>query len=137
MASVDPTRADCNRQTNATNLVAGHLSHRAERRITARVIPGGLIVWDIQSQTRPGVTYTVTRTVDGWPADSCSCEDACYRHEVCKHRRAVDLIAPAAPAPAPAPTETRSAKDALSDELEARFKVERLARRSRDRVEEV
>ena len=102
MTSVTPSTAERNRDTNAVNLAARHLSERNARHITARQA-GGLLVWTVESQTEPGKVYTVTREADGWPADTCSCEDACYRHMRCKHMRAVDLLAPA-PAPAPAPT---------------------------------
>ena len=103
MQSVTPTAAERNRQQNAVNLVARHLSDRPARHIVRRVL-GELVVWLVESQTRPGVTYTVTLTADGWPADTCDCEDAAYRHQVCKHQRAVEALAqpaPAAPTPAP------------------------------------
>lgn len=103
MTTITPTRADANRNANATNLVARHLAERKAKHITARQV-GGRLVWTVESQTRPGVTYTVTRECDGWEADTCSCEDSAYRHLVCKHRRAVALLAPvaqAAPSPVP------------------------------------
>jgi len=106
MQSVTPSTAERNRQENAVNLAARHLSERNARHITARQA-GGLLVWQVESQTEPGKTYTVTREVDGWPCNTCSCPDHVYRHQVCKHQRAVDLLAPApAPAPTPAPVTT-------------------------------
>lgn len=105
MTSLTPTVAERNRQENAVNLAARHLAERNERHITARQA-GGLLVWTVESQTRPGVAYTVTRAADGWPADTCSCEDACYRHMTCKHQRAVDLLTGATSAPTPAPVTT-------------------------------
>ena len=101
MQSVPATRADANRQQNAVNLAARHLAARQEKHIHARMVDGKL-VWLVESQTRPGLYRTVTRAADGWPVDSCDCEDAAYRHQTCKHRRAVDLISPV-PTDAPAP----------------------------------
>ena len=99
MTSLSPTRADDNRNAAAVNLAARHLIERAARHVTARQVAGRL-VWHVESQTRPGVTYTVTRTADGWECSTCSCEDAAYRHMTCKHQRLIDLLSPA-PAPAP------------------------------------
>ena len=104
MTSLTPTVAERNRQENAVNLAARHLAERNERHITARQA-GGLLVWTVESQTRPGVTYTVTREADGWPADTCSCEDATYRHMRCKHIRAVSLLVDPTPATDPTPTQ--------------------------------
>ena len=103
MASLHPSVADRNRTEAAVNLAARHLAERGAKHVKARQA-GGLLVWSVESQTRPGVVYTVTREADGWPADTCSCEDHAYRHMTCKHQRAVDLLAPVAqvdPAPAP------------------------------------
>ena len=107
MTSVITTRADANRQTNAVNLVARHLADRPARHIRRRVL-GDLAVWLVESQTRPGVTYTVTLTADGWEANTCSSEDHSYRHQECKHLKAALALAqpaqPSAPvAPTPAP----------------------------------
>lgn len=120
MASVAPSLAERNRDANAVNLTARHLSERKAKHITARALPNGLAVWDVESQTQPGVRYTVTRIADNWPADTCSCEDATYRHMRCKHIRAVDMLAPV-------PTPSR----------EEQARAERKANRSRiDRREE-
>ena len=101
MTSLSPTRADDNRAAAAVNLAARHLAERGAKHVKARQT-GGLLVWQVESQTEPGKVYTVTRLVDGWPADTCSCEDHAYRHQTCKHQRAVDLISPvSAPAPVP------------------------------------
>ena len=105
MTSLTPTVAERNRQENAVNLAARHLSERNARHITARQA-GGLLVWQVESQTEPGKVYTVTRERDGWPADTCSCADATYRHMRCKHQRAVDLLTGATPAPEPQPEPT-------------------------------
>src|SRR5689334_23225069 len=83
--------AERNRNTNAVNLAARHLADRSAKHITARQA-GGLLVWTVESQTHPGTSYTVTRVADGWPADTCSCEDHAYRHMSCKHQKAVDLL---------------------------------------------
>ena len=96
------------RQVNGQALAVRHLAARQEKHIHARQVDGKL-VWLVESQTQPGRYYTVTRAADGWPVDSCDCQDSAYRHACCKHRRAVDLIfpvpteapAPAAPTPAP------------------------------------
>ena len=80
------------RQVNGQALAVRHLAARQEKHIHARQVDGKL-VWLVESQTEAGKFYTVTRAADGW-VDSCDCSDACYRHQVCKHRRAVDLIAP-------------------------------------------
>lgn len=101
MTTIVPTRADDNRNAAAVNLAARHLSERKARHITARQVAGRL-VWHVESQTEPGKVYVVTRLADGWEADTCSCEDHAYRHQTCKHQRAVDLISPvSAPAPVP------------------------------------
>ena len=107
MTSVVASTADRNRQENAVNLVARHLAERSAKHITARRLASGLLVWSVESQTRPGTVYTVTRVADGWPADTCSCEDHTYRHMTCKHMRAVDQVSAPAPAPAPAPSRRR------------------------------
>lgn len=86
------------RQANALNIAVAHLARRDERRVSARQIAGRL-TWFVKSQTQADVTYTITRMVDGWESDTCSCQDAAYRHAKCKHQKAIDLIAPA-PAPA-------------------------------------
>lgn len=100
MQSVPASLAERNRQQNAVNLVARHLSDRPGRHIIRRVM-GELVVWLVESQTRPGVTYTVTLMSDGWEADTCSCEDCTYRHQECKHvRAALALAQPAPVAPA-------------------------------------
>ena len=125
MTSLTPTVAERNRQENAVNLAARHLAERNERHITARQA-GGLLVWTVESQTRPGVAYTVTRAADGWAFDCCDCEDACYRHQECKHQKAVALLTqPAQPAaPAPAPSSIKWTAD------------ERRARKQRTELEE-
>lgn len=97
MTSLSPSRADDNRAAAAVNLAARHLSERKAKHVKAKQT-GGLLVWQVESQTEPGKVYTVTRLVDGWPADTCSCADCAYRHLRCKHQRAVDLLAPP-PAP--------------------------------------
>ena len=103
MQSVTPTAAERNRQQNAVNLIARHLSDRPARHIVRRVL-GELVVWKVESQSKPGTIYDVTLTADGWPSDSCSCEDCRVRHMECKHiRAALALAQPAQPAPA-APT---------------------------------
>ena len=86
------SRADANRQTNAVNLVARHLADRPAHHITRRVM-GEAVVWRVESQTEAGKVYTVTLTADGWPADTCDCEDCCYRHMECKHIRAAQALA--------------------------------------------
>lgn len=124
MTSVITTRADANRQTNAVNLVARHLAERAGRHIRRRVL-GDLAVWLVESQTTPGTIYTVTLTADGWPADTCSCEDHAYRHQECKHlKAALALAQPAQPAPV-APTAPTPAPIAwTSDARKARRRTE-------------
>lgn len=102
MTSLTPTVAERNRQENAVNLAARHLSERNARHITARQA-GGLLVWQVESQTEPGKVYTLTFERDGWPADTCSCEDHAYRHMRCKHQRAIDMLTGATPAPDPTP----------------------------------
>ena len=99
MTSLHPSTADANRDANAVNLAARHLSERAAKHVKAKQV-GGRLVWQVESQTEPGKVYVVTRTADGWEADTCSCEDHAYRHQRCKHQRTVDLLAPA-PTPAP------------------------------------
>ena len=99
MTSLHPSTADANRDANAVNLAARHLSERAAKHVKAKQV-GGRLVWQVESQTEPGKVYTVTRLADGWEADTCSCEDAAYRHMVCKHQRLIGLLAPA-PKPAP------------------------------------
>lgn len=100
MTTISPSLAERNRDAAAVNLAARHLADRPGRHITARIIEGGLAVWDVESQTQPGTRYTVTRTADGWPADTCSCEDHLWRHMRCKHQRAVDaLMGDGTPAP--------------------------------------
>lgn len=98
MASLHPSVADRNRAEAAVNLAARHLAERGAKHVKARQVAGRL-VWSVESQTRPGVAYTVTRLADGWEADTCSCEDHAYRHMTCKHQRAVDLLLTPAPAP--------------------------------------
>lgn len=106
MTSLTPSVADSNRNASAVNLAARHLSERKAKHITARQVAGRL-VWQVESQTEPGKVYTVTRLADGWEADTCSCEDATYRHMTCKHQRAVNLLSPApAPVPMPGPART-------------------------------
>ena len=92
MTTIAPSLADRNRDAAAVNLAARHLSERSAKHITARLIEGGLVVWDVESQTEPGKRYVVTRAADGWPADTCSCEDHLWRHNRCKHQRAVDRL---------------------------------------------
>lgn len=99
MTSLHPSTADANRDANAVNLAARHLSERTAKHVKAKQV-GGRLVWHVESQTEPGKVYTVTRLADGWEADTCSCEDAAYRHMVCKHQRLIGLLAPA-PKPAP------------------------------------
>ena len=89
------------RQQNALSLAVRHLAARGEKHIHARQVDGKL-VWLVESQTQSGKYYTVTRAADGWAFDCCDCEDAAYRHQTCKHHRAVDLIFPV-PTDAPAP----------------------------------
>ena len=113
MTSLTPTVADRNREAAAVNLVARHLAERGAKHITAR-LAGGLLVWSVESQTEPDKTYTVTREIDGWPADTCSCPDYAYRHMACKHQRAVNLVM--SPAPAPAATEWTPRGGWLSDQ---------------------
>ena len=112
MQSVTPTAAERNRTQNAVNLIARHMSDRPGKHITARQVAGRL-VWKVESQTRADVTYTVTLTADGWEADTCSCEDSCYRHLECKHLKAVKALVqpaqPAAPAPIAWTSDTRKA----------------------------
>ena len=112
MQSVTPNRADANRQQNAVNLVARHLADRPAKHIIRRVL-GELVVWKVESQTRPGVTYSVTLMSDGWEANTCSCEDCTYRHMECKHiKAALALAQPAQPVtPAPAPSSIRWTSD--------------------------
>ena len=99
MQSVTPTLAERNRQQNAVNLVARHLSDRPGRHIVRRVL-GELVVWLVESQTDAHEVYTVTLERDGWPATTCSCPDHVYRHQTCKHIEAVALLSqPAQPAP--------------------------------------
>lgn len=136
MTSLSPSLAERNRDAAAVNLAARHLGERRGHHITARIIEGGLVVWDVESQTEPGKSYTVTREADGWPADTCSCEDHLWRHMRCKHQRAVDLLTTPAPA-APSLADERAARDALSAQLEERNRQERRARRPRERQEEV
>lgn len=101
MQSVTPSIAERNRDAAALNIAVAHLANRAARNITARQVAGRL-VWTVKSQTDPNKSYTVTRTADGWEADTCSCEDHSYRHMVCKHQRAVNDLAPV-PQVQPAP----------------------------------
>ena len=117
---LNTTQAAANRQANATNLVARHLADRPARHITRRYV-GTMWVWKVESQTRPGVTYTVTLTADGWPADTCSCEDCTYRHQECKHIKAA--LALAAPAQAVTPTPEAAIKW-TSEERRARRRTE-------------
>jgi hypothetical protein len=59
---------------------------------------GELVVWLVESQTTVGVVYNVTLAADGWPVDSCDCEDCRTRHMTCKHIRAAQALAqPAQP----------------------------------------
>lgn len=88
------------RQANGQALAVRHLAARSEKHIHAKQVMGKL-AWFVESQTEPGKYYTVCRQTDGWEFDSCDCQDAAYRHQVCKHRRAVDLLAPI-PTEAPA-----------------------------------
>ena len=101
MQSVTPTLAERNRQQNAVNLVARHLADRPARHIVRRVL-GELVVWKVESQSKPGTIYDVTLERDGWPSDSCSCEDCRVRHMECKHIKAALALALAQPQPAPA-----------------------------------
>ena len=122
MQSVTPTAADRNRQTNAVNLVARHLADRPARHIRRRVL-GEMVVWLVESQTRPGTVYTVTLTADGWPADTCDCEDCTYRHQECKHVRAAAALAqptqaPEAPTPAPIAWTSDTRRNRKRTELE-------------------
>mgnify|MGYP000007545687 CR=1 FL=1 len=87
------------RAANAVNLAARHVTERDAKRITGRYLSNGRLVWKVESQTRAGVTYTVTRQADGWEFNTCTCGDSVGRHAHCKHRRAVDLLSPVAPAP--------------------------------------
>jgi hypothetical protein len=100
MTSVVTSPAERNRAASGENLAVRHLTQRAERHIQGRQIDGKL-AWLVESQTRPGLYYTVLRQCDGWQFDSCTCEDCAYRRRTCKHRRAVDYLSPA-PTPAPA-----------------------------------
>lgn len=92
------SRADANRQANAVNLVARHMADRPGRHITRRIL-GDLAVWRVESQTEAGKVYTITLAVDGWPADTCDCEDCRSRHMQCKHIRAALALAMPAQAP--------------------------------------
>ena len=92
MTTITPSLAERNRAAAAVNLAARHLADRPGRHITARIIEGGLLVWKVESQTEPGKVHTVTREADGWPADTCDCEDHLWRHQRCKHQRAVDIL---------------------------------------------
>jgi hypothetical protein len=103
--SVTPTLADSNRAANATVLIARHLVDRAGKHIHARQVDGKL-TWLVESQTQPGRYYTVIRISDGWPVDACDCEDCAYRHQTCKHLRAVNELSPV-PQPAAAPRKVR------------------------------
>ena len=103
MTSLTPSRADANRQQNAVNLIARHLADRPAKHIRRRILDN-VTVWLVESQSKPGTVYTVTLTADGWPANTCDCEDCRTRHMECKHiRAALALAQPAQPAPA-APT---------------------------------
>ena len=136
MTTISPSLAERNRDAAAVNLAARHLADRPGRHITARIIEGGLAVWDVESQTQPGTRYTVTREADGWPADTCSCEDHVWRHMRCKHQRAVDALMGDG-TPAPSLADERAARDAAIDARIEAQRRERLARRrSRDYREE-
>ena len=112
MQSVTPTIAERNRTQNGLSLAVRHMAARAEKHIHARQVDGKL-VWLVESQTQPGKFYTVARAADGWEFDCCDCEDAAYRHQVCKHQRAVETLTqpaqPAAPAPIAWTSDTRKA----------------------------
>lgn len=97
-----PTLAERNRAAAGLNLAVRHLSERQEKHIIARQCEGKLC-WLVESQTTPGKFYHVLRVADGWQYDSCDCQDATHRHTPggCKHRRAVDAIAPVEVQPAP------------------------------------
>jgi hypothetical protein len=127
------------REANAVNLAVRHLTNRAAKFITARQVNGKL-VWTVKSQTDPNKSYTVTRVTDGWAADTCSCEDACYRHLHCKHQIAVNDLSPVAPAPAPVseqrgPNWNDAAWDSPENWTPTRTPVAKKVRR--ERVEEL
>ena len=101
MTSLTPSRADANRQQNAVNLIARHLADRPAKHIRRRILDN-VTVWLVESQSKPGTVYTVTLTADGWPANTCDCEDCRTRHMECKHiRAALALAQPAQPSPSP------------------------------------
>ena len=84
------------RQANGLSLAVRHMAARSEKHIHARQVDGKL-VWLVESQTEAGKYYTVARAADGWAFDCCDCEDAAYRHQVCKHQRAVEALTSPAP----------------------------------------
>ena len=117
------------RESKARDLVQAHLNDRAAGIIRGRVNATGVNTWLVKGSN--SVTYVVTLE----PLATCDCPDHARRGGECKHIQAVRLLA--GPAPAPALADDRAARDALSAQLEAAAKVERLARRrSRDYREE-
>jgi hypothetical protein len=123
------------REANAVNLAARHLTNRAAKFITARQVNGKL-VWTVKSQTDAAKSYTVTRVADGWAADTCSCEDACYRHQYCKHSIAVNELSPVAP---PAPVSGPSWDDPklwTPNKTETMIQTARSERKARGRYEQ-
>jgi hypothetical protein len=84
------------------------MAARSEKHIHARQVDGKL-VWLVESQTEAGKYYTVARVADGWEFDCCDCQDAAYRHQTCKHQRAVEALTQPAPAPIRWTSDTRKA----------------------------
>jgi len=131
MAIITDTIAARNRACSALNLLARHLAERGAKHISAKALPNGRLVWTVQSQTRADVSYTVVLESDGWESTSCSCEDACYRHQECKHIKAVRLLeGEVMEQPAPTVAEQRAARDA---EVDAKLETQRQERRARRR----
>ena len=123
----------------AAALVREHLSHREEQRIRGRVTLEGT-TWSVLGSK--GNRYTVTHSnAGGW---GCTCPDCRNRGVACKHVLAVKALmmaiggeADTTPAPAPSLAVERARRDARSEELIEANRRERLARRPRERVEEV
>lgn len=98
-ATVNTTTVN-RRPAAATNIAAGHLANRDERRVTAKQVRG-MLVWTVQSQTGDE-KYTVTVQELGASYTTCNCKDFQYRGVQCKHITAVKLLA-GVPEPTPAP----------------------------------
>ena len=105
MQSVTPTAAERNRTRDALNMTAAHLSDRAAKLVTRRVVDG-MGIWRVKSQTTADETYVVTLAEDGAPVTSCSCPDFRHRGLECKHIKvARTLFGSAQPAEATAPAQ--------------------------------